>query len=285
VLEATLSDFGEIPQLMIVPVEKLKLHEHHDEQRNAVLIKNFISTGVLRNPPIVLPLRKQNDGYMVLDGANRVFAFQRMGIPHILVQIVHPDDPNLDLNSWNHVLWGIHPDKFINRLRKIPGIMLQPRTPALSFQDLMDIHAVASIHLADGSVFTAFTSSMALLSRVTALNLVINQYVETVQCDRTTVFQINCLQQLYDDLCGLVVLPTFQLIDLMNVVEAGQRMPPGVTRFTISPRVLHVNYALNILKTDDSIESKNTALQKWITSKLTEKSVRYYAEPTITFNE
>jgi hypothetical protein len=284
-MEATLSDTGDIPPLMIVPVEKLILHEHHDEQRNAVLINNLNTTGVLRNPPIVLPLRKQNDGYMVLDGANRVFAFQRMGIPHILVQIVHADDPNLDLNSWNHVLWGIHPDKFVHRLRQIPGIMLQSSTAALSFQDLMDIHAVASIHLADGNVFTAFAPSKALLRRVAALNLIIKQYVETAQCDRTTVFQINCLQQLYDDLCGLVVLPTFQLIDLMNVVEAGHRMPPGVTRFTISPRVLHVNYPLGTLKSDESIDSKNTRLQKWISLKLTEKSVRYYAEPTITFDE
>ena len=147
-------------QLAIVPVENSILHEYHDVQRTPHLIKKLFASGVLRNPPIVIPMRQIEDSFMVLDGANRVSAFRRTGIPHILVQIVQADDPNLDLNAWNHVLWGIPPDDLFNSLRKVPGIMLQPGTQSLSFRDLMDIHALASIHLPNGSAFTAFTPSV-----------------------------------------------------------------------------------------------------------------------------
>jgi len=280
-----LSNIGDMPQLAIVPVDQLILHEHHDEQRTPSLIHKLFASGVIKNPPIVLPMREQEGVYMVLDGANRVSAFQRSGIPHILVQIVYSDDTNLELNAWNHILWGISPDELFNRLSKIPGIMLQPTTPSLSFRDLMDIHALASIHLPNGSVFTAFTPSVELISRVSALNLVVNQYIQIAQIDRTTAYQINHMGHLYDDLSGLVVLPPFQVTDVMDVVEAGHLMPPGITRFSVSPRVLNVNYELNVLMSDESIETKNAVLQQWIASKLAQKCVRYYKEPTITFDE
>jgi hypothetical protein len=222
---------------------------------------------------------------MVLDGANRVSAFRRGGIPHILIQIVQVDDPNLELSSWNHVIWGLSPLKLFSSLRKIPDIMLRPTTQALSFQDLMDIHALASIHLPNGCVFTAFISSSELNKRIEALNLMINQYIEMAKVDRTTTFQINRLQQFYKELSGLVILTPFQLEDVMDVVEAGQRMPPGVTRFSVSPRVLHVNYEIEALMSEEPLEYKNEALQQWIATKLTGKRVRYYAEPTITFDE
>jgi hypothetical protein len=222
---------------------------------------------------------------MVLDGANRVSAFRRIGIPHILVQIVEADDPNLDLNAWNHVLWGIPPDALFNSLRKVPGIMLQPSTQALSFRDLMDIHTLASIHLPNGSAFTAFTPSVDLIDRVAALNLVVERYIEITRLDRTTAYQISHLRPLYDDLSGLVLLPPFQVTDVMDVVEAGYLMPPGITRFSVSPRVLRVNYELQKLMSDERIDDKNVALQDWLTMKLANKSVRYYSEPTITFDE
>jgi hypothetical protein len=280
-----LNDISEIPHLAIVPVENLILHEYNDEQRTPHLIKKLYANGVLRNPPIVIPMRQSPDSYLVLDGANRVSAFRRMDIPHILVQIVQLDDPNLELNTWNHILWGLPPDGLFNNLRKVPGIMLQPSTPANSFRDLMDIHTLASIHLPNGSVFTAFTPSANLIDRVAALNRVVERYIKIARLDRTPVFQIRQLCHLYDNLSGLVVLPTFEVTDVMDVVEAGNLMPSGITRFSVSPRVLNVNYNLEKFSSAIMIEEKNEVLQDWLAVRLANKSVRYYAEPTITFDE
>ncbi len=282
-MESILSDIGKIPQLAIVPVENLILHEYQDEKRTPALIEKLLTTGVLRNPPIVIPLKKRLNCYMVLDGANRVSAFRQERIPHILVQIIQTEKHNL--NSWNHVLWGISPDRFIKCIKEVPGIMLHSTTQALSPQELMEAHSLASIYLPDGSVFTAFTSSVTLIDRIIALNLLINQYSEIVKMDRTTINRINHLQSHYDDLCALVVLPRFQLTELMDLVKSGHLMPPGVTRFSVSPRILHINYELKALMSEESVEKKNTAMQKWISSKLTNKSVRFYTEPTIIFDE
>ena len=163
--------------------------------------------------------------------------------------------------------------------------MLQPSTQALSFQDLMDIHTLASIHLPNGSVFTVFSLSIDLIDRVALLNLVVERYIEIARLDRTTAYEINHLCHLYDDLSGLVLIPPFQVLDVMDVVEAGHLMPPGITRFSISPRVLNINYELNKLMSEERIVDKNLALQDWLTMKLANKCVRYYAEPTITFDE
>jgi len=62
-------------------------------------------------------------------------------------------------------------------------------------------------------------------------------------------------------------------------------LPAGSTRFTISPRALHVNYPLEELAAEKSLEEKDNKLQEWLQKKLETKSVRYYEEPTYLFNE
>ncbi len=61
--------------------------------------------------------------------------------------------------------------------------------------------------------------------------------------------------------------------------------PPGITRFTISPRALRVNYPLADLSADSSLEAKNEALQRWINERMARKGVRYYAEATVLYDE
>jgi hypothetical protein len=80
-------------------------------------------------------------------------------------------------------------------------------------------------------------------------------------------------------------LPPFEVTDVMDVVEAGNLMTPGITRFSVSPRVLNVNYELKKLLAAIKIEEKKEVLQDWLAVRLANKSVRYYAEPTITFDE
>jgi hypothetical protein len=280
-----LTGISDLPRLVIVPVANLVLHEHHDDQRTPPLIDKLRARGVLRNPPVVIPLARKTGDFMVLDGANRVSAFQMSGIPHILVQILEADDSRMDLNAWNHVVWGISPDDLYNALRKVPGVILQPSTQSLSFQDLMDLRSLVSIQLPNGKVFTAFTSTVDLIGRVRALNEVVARYLEIGSVDRTSMYHIQPLLTLYYDLAGLIMLPPFRVTEVMDVVEAGYLMPPGSTRFTIAPRVLHVNYPLSELESGKSIDEKNANLQEFICNCLAQKCVRYYSEPTFLFDE
>jgi hypothetical protein len=261
------------------------MHEHHDEQRTPPLVEKLRTGGVLRNPPIAIPLQGDGERYMVLDGANRVSAFHRMGLPHILVQVVGADDPNLELNAWNHVVWGIPPDDLFCALKLIPEVMLRPSTLELSFQDLMDLHSLASLCLPNGKVFTAFTETVDLVTRVRKLNELVARYIQIGKIDRTSAYHLGPLVEMYPGFAGLVMLPTFQVIEVMDVVSTGYLMPPGSTRFTVAPRVLHINYPLCELEADVTTAEKNAALQDFICELLARKCVRYYQEPTFLFDE
>jgi len=275
----------DLPQLVVVPVDSLILHEYHDEQRTPPLIENLRSSGVLRNPPIVIPLQGRTEQYMVLDGANRVSSFRKMGSPHILVQIINTDDPTLELNAWNHIVWGIPPDELFSAILRLPGVMLRPSTESLSFEELTDLHSLASLHLPDGKVFTAFSSTTNLCIRVRRMNSIVSKYIKLGQIDRTSAYQINPLVELYEDLGGLVMLPPFEVTEVMDVVSKGQLMPPGSTRFTIAPRVLHIKYPLSELESQKDIAEKNVDLQEYICALLAQKRVRFYEEPTFLFDE
>ena len=60
------------PRLEVMPIVSLVIHERHDEQRISPLMARIQESGVLRNPPIVVPLQDGSQHYMVLDGANRI---------------------------------------------------------------------------------------------------------------------------------------------------------------------------------------------------------------------
>ena len=280
-----MTGIGDLPQLQIVAVANLVLHEHHDQQRTPPLIKNLQASGFLRNPPVVVRMQKQSDHYMVLDGANRVSAFRELAIPHILVQVIDPEVDQVELNAWNHVIWGISPDDLFNCIHTLPDVYLQPSRPSQSFQDLMDIHSLASLHLPNKKVFSVFTTLVDILDRIKSLNEMVHRYCDTADVDRTSVYEIESICDLYEDLAGLVLLPGFSLLEVLSVVEAGFLMPPGSTRFKIAPRVLHVNYKLDELASSTSLAEKNIKLREHLCACLASKCVRFYAEPTFLFDE
>ncbi|HEY5573914.1 MAG TPA: hypothetical protein VIK64_12915, partial [Anaerolineales bacterium] len=93
------------------------------------------------------------------------------------------------------------------------------------------------------------------------------------------------LNDLYPNLTGLVVMPNFRIEEVLYLVGKGTLLPAGSTRFTISPRALRVNYPLEELAAEKSLEEKDNRLQEWLQKKLKNKSVRYYEEPTYIFDE
>ena len=114
-----------LPHLDILPIESVILHEDHDMQRSMPLIEKLRAAGILRNPPIVMPLTDGTNRYMVLDGANRVTSLQEMEFPHIVAQVVKADDPNVNLQTWNHVVWGMSPKSLMTEFRKFKGLKVQ----------------------------------------------------------------------------------------------------------------------------------------------------------------
>ena len=280
-----MTDTCDIPHLEVVSVESLMLHEHHDHQRTPSLVERLSESGILRNPPIVLQTSKAENRYIVLDGANRVVAFRKMRMPHIVVQIVHVDEPGLELDAWNHVIWGIQPSDLLESMEAIPQIKFRLERADKNQSQSVGCHQLASVQFPDETAYTSFNSPSNLADRVNILNDIVDSYRTQANIDRTLVCQIESIIDLYTDLSGLAILTPFKIEEVIDLVKAGYLFPPGVTRFKVSPRVLRINYSLDLLKADRTTGDKNEELRKWLQESLERKSVRYYEEATFLFNE
>jgi hypothetical protein len=272
-----------MPNLAFVPVEKLLIHEWHDDQRTPPLIERILASRVFRNPPIVSPLNDGSGRYMVLDGANRTTALQKMGYPHALVQVVNPDDPGLKLLNWNHVVWGLAPQAFLEGVQAISEVRLLPgKSDRASLWGERDL---AIVQIADGERYSVCTDTPDLKRRVGLLNAVVDSYIQRASLDRTSDWSVVRLVAAYKQLSGLVIFPRFDINQVLSLAGQGCLLPSGITRFQVSPRALHVNYPLEALAADQPLEEKNAILQRWLQERIERKGVRYYSEATFLFDE
>jgi hypothetical protein len=277
---------SDLPTLRILPTQKLVPHEWHDEQRSRPLVERLRASGVLRNPPIVTPFDDDSGRYMVLDGANRTSALNLMGIPHALAQVVPADDPHLELNKWNHVLWGWDPNALVKGVSSVPGITFHEIDPEIKREQThWPLKTLVWLQTRDGKAYVARSEATALADRARNLAKISHVYVDKAHLDRTTGQRVSELNGSYADLTAVVVYPPFKVSQVLELCEAGVLLPPGVTRFTMSPRALRVNYPLDELASNKSIEAKNEALERWVNERVARKDVRYYAEATVLYDE
>jgi L-serine kinase (ATP) / ParB family transcriptional regulator, heme-responsive regulator len=274
----------ELPDLKFLRIDSVIIHEWHDEQRTPPLIEKIREGGLFRNPPIVTPLQDDSGRYMVLDGANRVTALRSMGFPDVLVQVVEPKHPGLRLENWNHVLWEMDSKVLLSDIRSVqdvnPVVMEEQGQP-----NIMDDCGLALVQIPRGKKFTLCTNTEELVVKVALLNAIVDCYKDRCKLDRTMARDIHELEDVYPDLSGLIIFPQFKIQDVLVLAGQGYLLPTGITRFTVSPRALHVNYPLYELAADKPLEEKNEALQRWVQMRINKKGVRYYAEPTFLYDE
>jgi len=271
------------PHLEIIPVANLVEHEWHDDQRTPRLMARIQESGVLRNPPIATPLRDGSQRFMVLDGANRVTALGKLNFPHVVVQIVKPDDQGLKLFNWNHVIWGFDASQLVTTIEQLQDIYLvsgDEKRP-----DLGEDCDLAKVQVARGNLFSFCTQVKSLTRRVELLNAILDIYKDQASLDRTNEWSVVRLKAIYPDLCGLVIFPNFEIKQVLHLAGNGSLLPTGITRFMVSPRVLHLNYPLEAMAADIPLEEKNEELRHFIQQCVAQKGVRYYAEATYLFDE
>ena len=206
-----------------------------------------------------------------------------MSYQHAVVQVVGPDDPGVKLYNWNHVVWGLDPPELISIIGNLHDIELvsgEEERP-----DLWGDCGLALIQLPRGEQFTIWTPEEQLARRVELLNSIVYSYKDRAKMDRTNEWSVVRLKATYPDLCGLVIFPHFEIQQVLSLAGEGCLLPAGITRFTISPRALHLNYPLEAVIADKPLEEKNSNLQRFIQERMAHKGVRYYAEATYLFDE
>lgn len=268
---------GGFPDLRIVPVSDLLLHEDVDFERVARLLDRLSGDGVLRNPPIVASL-PGSDRYLLLDGANRVSAIRNLDIPHILVQVEAFENPELQIRHWNHVVRDIEAQGLVEHARSITGLdVREDATPPEGH--------LASFVTADEESMHLVTDA-ALADRVRHLRSIVDIYHRgSARMDRVNHDDVPTLREQHPHFGALVVFPDFAKEDIRAVAEAGDRLPSGITRILVPRRVLGFDLQLALLKSSLPLEEKRRWLSDEIQHRVSSHRVRYYQEPTFVFDD
>ena len=124
-----------------------------------------------------------------------------------------------------------------------------------------------------------------LSSAVSGLHHIVNAYKDRASLDRTSQTLIEGLDDIHPDLTALVIFPRFEVTTVLTLAGRGDVLPTGITRFTVSPRALHLNYPLHELSSGKPIAYKEAYLQHWVQERIKHKGVRHYAEATFLFDE
>lgn len=272
-----------LPTLRILPLNDLILHEDHDRQRTLPLVAKLRAQGILRNPPIVMPLDDGSGRYMVLDGANRVTSLQEMEFPHIVAQVVRANDPHVNLQTWNHVVWGMSSRVLMADLRKIKGVEVVKIDTHRSVD--APKYMPVQVRIPDGKLHLLLESPSDLARHIDRLHQIVNTYKTRASLDRTSQTLIDSFKAIYPDLSALVMFPSFKIKTVLKLAGQGILLPTGITRFTASPRALHLNYPLHELSSGKPLEYKSAYLEHWIQERIKYKGVRHYAEATFLFDE
>lgn len=259
------------PDLRIVTVESVLPHEEHDNQRAGPLIERLKQEAYIINPPIVAPIDKQH--YVILDGANRCYAFQQLGYPHILVQVSSYNSGYVLLQTWSHIVSHWNGQAFLEHLAALQSIKIT---------EGHDTNAIAHILLRDERVLALH----APYERNAALREVVRLYQQNATLYRTTLSEPGRIWELYKNAIALVMFPQYQPADIIAAARYQAYLPAGVSRHIVHGRALRVNYPIPTLRDEHTpLPQKNQALRTWLQDRLAKRKVRYYAEATYQFDE
>ncbi len=106
-----------------------------------------------------------------------------------------------------------------------------------------------------------------------------------VEIHRSSTDDVNELVGYYDEVSGLVVFQPYTPQDIINLAQAGTKVPTGITRHIISYRALRVNVPVSLLASPEPLEQKSAWWHEQIKRKLAANEVRLYQESTYLFDE
>lgn len=274
-----------LPELNIVPLYSLQPHEYIDEYRVEELIQVLKQDNVLRNPPVVMPLDEMETQYVVLDGASRMAAFDRMGNPHILVQVVRQGEWPVLVETWHHVILGPKISELITAIERLNRIVLTPHGLHEVERQLQEGIRAPFLLMADGRIFQVGYPNDSLETQVIFLNEFASIYSLKGRVERTSSIMIDRLKELYPEFSCLILLPKFSVEEVLCATRAGLLFPAGLTRFVITPRVLRVNYPMDWLRANRPIEEKREQLSQWLQNEIARRKIRFYSESTFLFDD
>ena len=178
---------------------------------------------------------------------------------------------------------GMKPKSLLTALKKIKGM----KVTKIKAKYSMDAPKYKPVHLRtpDGILYLLLEDPADLSDHIKTLHSIVDAYKTRASLDRTSQTLIDSFHDIHEDLTALVIFPQFKIRTLLKLAGQNIVLPTGITRFTVSPRALHLNYPLHELSSGKPIEYKQDYLQHWIDQRVKKKGVRMYSEATFLFDE
>ncbi len=272
---------SETLSLEVVPAEQVSPHEQIDEKRVSRLAERLEQESRLINPPIVT---YWNERYIILDGATRFTALQRIGCPHVIVQVVDAQRDDFQLHTWYHVISSDRPvAELLAALGTVPGLTLCPMHVDAAQSALNEGAGLCFFLDRDGQATLAAAGAGA--DRLAVLNEIVARYTMWGDVERTLVTEIERLRGQFPEMAAVAVFPQFAPEQVFETASHGRLLPAGLTRFVIPGRILRLNADLDRLRADEPLPAKRAWFNDFLAQKLARSRLRYYQEPVILLDE
>ena len=269
--------------LDLVPLQAIRPHELADAKRERRIERRLADDGILRDPLMVGTV-PQLEGFVLLDGTNRLQALQALNLTWGLVQVVdYSGSGTVNLRTWSHRT-PMPFEELVERSSGIAGVAVEP-IAALGAADALAKPGTVAVFL-DGDRIAALTRIAEYPhSRAEQLRALVDLYEDTmtrVDSDPTSVEELA--QSLRESSSARETLVAFPAITRSQVVTMAMReilIPAGITRHVIlEGRALRVNVPLEMFRGARSVEDARVALDRHLAS----LQPRLYREPTILFD-
>jgi L-serine kinase (ATP) / ParB family transcriptional regulator, heme-responsive regulator len=255
-----------LPVLRVVPLESIRRHEEIDPLRVERLVGRIEAERVQVNPMICCTAP---DGELVLlDGATRTESLRAMGLAHAVVQLVEPDE--VELETWHHVVRGPGPDEVIDAVVAHPSLILSEErgTPGL--------------HVHGGESRLILGEGISANATLTAL---VASYIGKWRVSRVADPGLDPVAWSFPDWSVVVEFPTLSLDDVMKAAISADLLPAGITRFLVNERALRLNVPIDLLASDETVEVKQGALDDLLAERARDGRVRRYEETVFILDE
>lgn len=255
-----------LPLLRVVPLESIRSHEEIDPLRVERLVSRIEAEGVQMNPMVCCTTP---DGQLVLlDGATRTESLRTMGLPHAVVQVVEPEE--VDLETWHHVVRGASSDEVLAAVTQDPTLMLT------------DGAGTPGIHVKGAESRLVLGEGLSANATLTAL---VSSYIGKWQVSRVADPSLDPVAWSFPDWSVVIEFPTLTLEDVMKAAVSDDLLPAGITRFLVNERALRLNVPIELLASDEGTEAKQQKLDDMLAKRASEGRIRRYEETVFILDE
>ena len=255
-----------MPVLRVVPLSRIRAHEEVDPLRVERLVDRISEDGIQVNP--MMCSEAPSGELVLLDGATRTEALRRLRFDCAVVQVVDPQRVNLE--TWHHVVRKCTEQEILGDIRAAEELSVSEGS------------ANPALHMSSGAVYTVSGNGVTANAALTAL---VHSYSGRRTVSRVTNPRDETVPWKFPTWATVIEFPTLSVEDVMEAAVSDDLLPAGITRFLVPERALRLNLDLELLRSPDTIEGKQKALESMLAARAQSGRIRRYEETVVILDD